>query len=44
VKAIDDEVTSAVSAALEEAESARQTPAGNARVNIYATEELERLG
>jgi TPP-dependent pyruvate/acetoin dehydrogenase alpha subunit len=44
VKAIDDEVTSAVSAALEEAESARQTPAGNARVNIYATGELERLG
>lgn len=44
VKAIDDEVTSSVGAALEEAEQAAQTPAAHARVNIYATEELERLG
>jgi TPP-dependent pyruvate/acetoin dehydrogenase alpha subunit len=44
VKAIDDEVTDSVAAALEEAQQAVQTPAARARVNIYATEELEQLG
>jgi TPP-dependent pyruvate/acetoin dehydrogenase alpha subunit len=43
VRAIDDEVIKLVDESLAEAERASQTPAVKARVNIYATEELEEL-
>ena len=42
--AVDDEITELVNASLEEAEAAMQTPSSQARVNIYSTQELERLG
>ena len=44
VKDIDNEVTQLVSESLQQAEAAPQTPASQARVNIYATGELEQLG
>jgi TPP-dependent pyruvate/acetoin dehydrogenase alpha subunit len=43
VKAIDDEVTRLVGAALEAAQDATQTPATRARTNIYSAQELEQL-
>ena len=43
LSAIDDEVSQTVSTSLEEAQAATQTPATRARMNVYSTQELEKL-